>query len=137
MLPFCCFHNMYYLSNYLQMNLLCLNADPLKTSKHLCVCVCVCVCVCQLPSHVLLFETPQTVAHQASLSMEFSRQESQSGLPFPSPGDLPNSGFELWSPALQADSLSLSHQGSPNIYINIYILYNIIYTTFNILIHII
>jgi len=52
--------------------------------------------------------------------MEFSRQY-WSGLPFPSPGDLPNSGIELWSPALQADSLSLSHQGSPNIYIYIYI----------------
>ena len=40
--------------------------------------------------------TPQTVAHQASLSMEFSRQEYSSGLPFPSPGDLPNPRNETW-----------------------------------------
>ena len=54
-----------------------------------------------------------TVAHQAPLSMEFSRQEYWSGLPFPSPGDLPEPGIEPASPALQADSLPLSHQGSP------------------------
>ena len=50
-------------------------------------------------------ETPWTVAHQALLSMEFSRQKYWSGLPFPSPGDLPNPGMEPGSPALQADSL--------------------------------
>ena len=49
--------------------------------------------------------TPWTVAHQAPLTLEFSRQESWSGLPFPSPGDLPNPGIEPESPALQADSL--------------------------------
>jgi len=49
--------------------------------------------------------TPRTVACQAPLSMEFSRQEYWSGLPFPSPGDLPNSEIESKSPALQADSL--------------------------------
>ena len=43
--------------------------------------------------------------YQASLSMEFSRQEYWSGLPFPSPGDLPDPGIESGSPALQADSL--------------------------------
>ena len=48
---------------------------------------------------------PQTVACQSPLSMEFSRQEYLSGLPFPSPGDLPNPGIETGSPALQADSL--------------------------------
>ena len=48
---------------------------------------------------------PQTVACQAPLSMEISRQEYWSGLPFPSPGDHPNSGIEPRSPALQADSL--------------------------------
>ena len=42
---------------------------------------------------------------QAPLSMEFSRQEYWSGLPFPTPGDLPDPGIELESPALQADSL--------------------------------
>ena len=57
-----------------------------------------------------------TVAHQAPLSMAFSRQEYWSGLPHPSPGDLPNPGIELeppMSPALQADSLPLSHGESP------------------------
>ena len=46
-----------------------------------------------------------TVVQQAPLSMGFSRQESWSGLPFPSPGDLPNPGIEYGSPTLQADSL--------------------------------
>ena len=49
--------------------------------------------------------TPRTVAHQAPLSMEFYRQEYWSGLPFPSPGDLPEQGPEPGSPPLQADSL--------------------------------
>ena len=49
--------------------------------------------------------TPWTVAHQAPLSMGFSRQEYWSGLPFPSPGDLPDPGIEPRSPALQADAL--------------------------------
>ena len=48
---------------------------------------------------------PWTVACQAPLSMGFSRQEYWSGLPFPSPGDLPNPGIELGSPAPQADTL--------------------------------
>ena len=53
------------------------------------------------------------VAHQAPLLKEFPRQEYCSGLPFPSPGDLPDSVIEPGSPALQADSLPLSHWGSP------------------------
>ena len=53
----------------------------------------------------LTLGTPWTVAHQAPLSMGFSRQEYWSGLPFPSPGDLPNPGIEPRSPALQADYL--------------------------------
>ena len=48
--------------------------------------------------------TPWTVAHQVPLFMGFSRQEYWSGLPFPSPGDLPDPGVEPGSPALQADS---------------------------------
>ena len=47
------------------------------------------------------------------MSMGFPRQEYWSGLPFPSPGDLPNPGIELSSPVLLADSLPLSHLGSP------------------------
>ena len=50
-------------------------------------------------------ETPWTVACQTPLSMGFSRQEYWSGLPFPSPGDLPDPGIEPGAPALQADSL--------------------------------
>ena len=63
--------------------------------------------------HVWLFATPWTVAHQAPWSMESSRQEYWSGLPFPSPGDLPNPGMEPGSPALQADSLPSEPQGKP------------------------
>ena len=59
----------------------------------------------KLLSHVQLFATPWTVAYQAPPSMGFSRQESWSGLPFPSPGDLPDPGIEPRSLALQADAL--------------------------------
>ena len=55
-------------------------------------------------SRVRLLVTLWTVAYQAPLSMEFSRQEYWSGLPFPSPGDFPNLGIEPRSPALQADT---------------------------------
>ena len=51
------------------------------------------------------FVTPWTVAYQAPLSMEFTRQEHRTGLPFPSPGDPPDPGIEPGSPALQADTL--------------------------------
>ena len=56
-------------------------------------------------SRVQLFVTPWTVAYQAPQSLEFSRQEYWSGLPFPSPGDLPYLRIESGSPALQADTL--------------------------------
>ena len=68
----------------------------------------VCECVKSL-SHVQLFATPWTVAYQAPPSMGFSRQEYWSGLPFPSPGDLPNPGIEPRSPAFQADTLTSVH----------------------------
>ena len=55
--------------------------------------------------------TPWTAAYQALLSMRFSRQGYWSGLPFPSPGDLPNPGIEPRSPALQANSLLTELQG--------------------------
>ena len=61
-----------------------------------------------------LYPTPGTAARQAPLSMEFSRQEHWSGLPFPSPEDLSDPRTEPGSSALQVDSLPLSHQGSPN-----------------------
>ena len=59
----------------------------------------------KLLSHVQLFATPWTVAYQAPQTMEFSRQEYWSGLPFRSPGELPNPGIDPGSPALQADAL--------------------------------
>ena len=55
-------------------------------------------------SRVQLLATSQTAAYQAPLSMEFSMQEYWSGLPFPSPGDLPNPGIEPGCPALGADA---------------------------------
>ena len=62
-------------------------------------------------SHVQLFATPWTVVHQAPLSMGFSRQEYWSGLPFPTPEDLPNPGIKptsLMSPALASRLLTAS-----------------------------
>ena len=58
--------------------------------------------------------TPWTVAHLALLSVGFSRQEYWSGLPFPSPGDLPDPEIELWSPALRADYLPSESPGKDN-----------------------
>ena len=66
-------------------------------------------------SHLVMsdsFTTPWALAHQALPFMGFPRQLYWNGLPFPPPGHLPNPGTELTSPALQADSLLLSHQGS-------------------------
>ena len=57
--------------------------------------------------------TPWAVDYQAPPSMKFSREEYWSGLPFPSPGDLPNSGIEPGSPALQADALWSEPPGNP------------------------
>ena len=59
----------------------------------------------KLLNRVQLFVTPWTVTYQASPPMGFSRQECLSGLPFPSPVDLPDPGIEPGSPALQADAL--------------------------------
>ena len=56
-------------------------------------------------SHAQLFVTPWTVAHEAPISIEFSRQEYWSELPFSSPGDLPDPGIEPGSSVLQADTL--------------------------------
>ena len=87
-----------------------------------------CACVLSHFSHVRLFATLWTVAHQASLSMGFSRQEYWSGLPCPPLGDLPNPGIEPRSPTLQAalpseppgkpkntgvNNLSLLHENFP------------------------
>ena len=58
-------------------------------------------------NHVQLFATPWTVAHQAPLFMGFSRQEYWSGVPFPSPGDLPDPRIEPRSPAFQGRRFNL------------------------------
>ena len=64
-------------------------------------------------SHVQLFATPWTVAHQAPASMVFSRQEYWNGLPFPFPSDLPDPGIESRSPTFQADALTSEPPGKP------------------------
>ena len=64
-------------------------------------------------SRVRLFATPWTVAYQAPPSMGFSRQGYWGGLPFPSPGQLPNPGIEPGLPALWADTLLSEPLGKP------------------------
>ena len=86
----------FYVSLFIALGLVC----PLFSSSLRCACV-----RAQSLSSVRLFVTPWTVAHQAPPSMEFSRKEYWSGLPFPSPGDVPNPGIEPRSPTLQADSV--------------------------------
>ena len=66
------------------------------------------------------FVTPWTIARQSPLSLGFSRQEYWSGLPFASPGDLPNPGIAPGSPALQADALP----SEPPVSVNKYALNN-------------
>ena len=68
----------------------------------------------KLLSRARLFATPWTAAYRAPPSMGFSRQECRSGLPFPSPGDLPNLGIEPRSLTLQADALTSKPPGKPN-----------------------
>ena len=75
--------------------------DFFANRKRLCPLVVVMVLVL---SHVQLFGTPRTGALQAALCTEFSRQEYWSGLPFPPPGDLPDTGIKRGSPTLQTDS---------------------------------
>ena len=67
----------------------------------------------KLLRRVRLLATPWTVAYQAPSSMGFSRQKCWSGLPFPSPGDLPNPGIEPGFPALQTDALPSEPPGKP------------------------
>ena len=70
------------------------------------------VVVIQSLSHVQLFATPWTVAHQAPVSMGFPRQKYWSGLSFPSPGDLPNLGIKPVSPVSQVDFFLLNYWAS-------------------------
>ena len=75
----------------------------------------------KLLSRVQLFGIPWTVVYQASLSMGFSRQEYWNGLPFPSPGDLPDPGIEPRSPALQAEALPSEPPGKKKVNISNYL----------------
>ena len=77
----------------------------LSNCRHLCV------CVCSVTQSCPTLCDPMDCGHQAPLSMEFSKQEYWSGLPFPSPGDLPNPETKPKPPALQADSLSPEPSG--------------------------
>ena len=63
--------------------------------------------------------TPWTVAHQALLSVEFSRQEYWGGLPFPAPGDLPDPGMEPIYPALAGGVFAIELPGTPTKQVNI------------------
>ena len=69
---------------------------------------------CQLLSRVKLFATPWTVAHQARLSMEFSRQEYWSGMPFPTPGNLLDSGIKPESATLAGGFFTTEPPGNPS-----------------------
>ena len=67
-----------------------------------------------MPSY--LFETPWTTAYEGPLSMGFSRHEYLIGLPFPSPGDLPNPGIKPTSPALSGGFFTTEPPGKPQVY---------------------
>ena len=87
-----------------------LQIKVMSKCEHTYVSVYTCVWVCEVAQSYLTLCDPVDCS---PLSMGFSRQEYWSGLPFPSPGDLPNPGIKPRSPALQADAYPLSHQGSP------------------------
>ena len=80
-------------------------------------------CVSLVTQSCPTLATPWAVAHQTPLSMGFSRPEYWSELPFPSPGDLPNSGFKPTSCALQADSLPTKPSGNFQIKLSEYELF--------------
>ena len=84
----------------------CLGAGPKQINMYFFV-------VVLLLSHVPLFATLWTVAHQVPLSMGFLRQEYWSGLPFPSPGDLPNPGIKPLSSALAGGFFAAEPPGKP------------------------
>ena len=83
-------------------------------------------------SHVWLFETSWTIAHQAPLSMGFPRQESWSGLPFPSPEDLPDPGTEPTSLALTGEFFTTSEPPvKPMTLYNLYFIYIVALLSYN------
>ena len=79
----------------------------------LCVCVCVCVCVLVTQSCLTLCDPMECSPLASSVHWRFSRQEYWSGLPFPPPGDLPNSGIKPRYPTLQENSLLSEPPGKP------------------------
>ena len=85
-----------------------LNYLQIRSLSKLIPCLLLAIQKWKLLSHVWLFVTPWTIQ-----SMEFARPEYRSGWPFPSPGDLPNLGIELRSPALELDSLPAESPGKP------------------------
>ena len=87
-----------------------------RVRAHACTCVRVCVRLCVLVAGSCLIVALWTAAHQVPLSMGFSRQEYWSGLPFPTPGDLPDPGLEPASPvppALAGGFFTLEPPGKP------------------------
>ena len=98
------FRSFYWLSNIPLFR--CTTSSTILLSLDIYVASC---CYCCL----VIKSCPSVCDHQAPLSMAFCRHEYCSGSPFPSPGDLPNPGIEPMSPAWQADSLWMSHLGSP------------------------
>ena len=85
------------------------------------VCVCVCVCVCLVAQVCLTLYDPIDCSPPDPPSREFSGQEYWSGLPCPSPVDLPNPGMEPRAPALQADSLPYEPPGKAIYVVAIYL----------------
>ena len=111
----------------LRLTFICPKSDFIRTCKTVKVKV-------KSLSRVQLFETPWTVAYQAPLSMGFSRKECWSGLPFPSPGDLPNPGIEPGLPHCRQTLYRLSHEGSPArqwLCLILFILLHLVLNSFN------
>ena len=81
--------------------------------------MCVCACVRSVAQLGLILFHPTYFGQQVSLSMGFSPQEHWSGLPFPPPGGLPDTGIEPVSPAMLADSLPLSRLESPGVLLSL------------------
>ena len=94
----------------------CIYIPTSSVHLHHCSVVCVVQCSVVAQSCPTLCNPVDYIAQQAPLSMGFSRQEYWSGLPFPSPGDLPDLGIEPGSPASQADALPSEPPGKPYIF---------------------
>ena len=90
-------------------------AESLKSlSRFMCVCVCVYSRAGLVAKSCPILATPWTVAHQAPLTLGFPKREYWSGLPFPPPGDLPDPGIKLFSPALADGFFTIVSQGQEN-----------------------